>query len=258
MIGAVRVFGRDRAFFRRIWRSYAVGSFVQPLLYLLGVGIGVGSLVDDGPAAADLLGDTSYFAFYASALLATTVMFTASQEALWPTLDGFLWSNAYRAMVATELEPGDVVRGLVLNHAMKASFGAGGVAVILAVFDETRTPGLVPAVVAAVLVALAFAMPLSAWTASRTTDASFPAILRFGVIPMFLFGGAFYPIDLLPDALEPVAWVTPLWHGVELCRGLVLGDLVLGTAALHTGVLAAFAGVGYLACLRTFDRRLRT
>lgn len=258
MIGAVRVWRRDWAFFGRVWKSYAVGSFVQPLLYLLGVGVGVGSLVDAGPAAGDLLGDTSYFAFYASALLATTVMFTSSQEALWPTMDGFLWSNAYRAMVATELEPHDVVDGLVLNHAMKATMGAGGVAVVLAAFDDTRSLGLVPAVPAAVLVALAFALPLTAWTATRTTDKSFPAILRFGIIPMFLFGGAFYPIEQLPDALEPVAWFTPLWHGVELCRGLVLGGLVADRALLHVGVLAAFAGAGYLAARRSFDRRLRT
>ena len=73
---------------------------------------------------------------------------------------------------------------------------------------------------------------------------------------MFLFGGAFYPIEQLPDWLEPVAWVTPLWHGVELCRGAVLGGVGFGETLLHVVVLAAFAAGGWLACSITFRRRL--
>lgn len=255
-VGAVRVWERDRAYFRRIWKSYALGSFLQPLLYLLGVGIGVGSLVDEGPGAAEL-GDVGYFAFYASALLATTAMFTSSQESLWPTMDGFQWSNAYGAQAATPLEPSDVFYGLMLNHVMRATFGAIGVAGVLAMFDDTRTWGLLPAIPAAILVALAFASPMTAWTATQTVDFRFPAVMRFGIVPMFLFGGAFYPIEQLPDWLEPVAWITPLFHGVELCRGLVLGDLGLGRGLLHAGVLAGIVALGAIAGQRTFHRRLR-
>ena len=214
--GPVRVWFREFTFYRRIWRANVLAAFVQPVLYLLGVGIGVGTLVDEGPGSTDVLGGVSYFAFYATALLATTAMFTASQEALWPTMDGFMWSHAYHAMVATPIEPGEVATGLAMHHATRTAIGATGVAAVLALFHDTRSWGLIPAIPVATLCGMAFALPLAAWTATRSRDISFPAILRFAIIPMFLFGGAFYPISQLPDWLQKVAWITPLWHGVEL------------------------------------------
>ncbi len=255
--GALRVVNRDLAFLRRIWKANLLGAVVQPLMYLLGVGIGVGSLVDEGTGNVELLGGVSYFAFYASAIVATASMFVGSQEALWPTMDGFSWSNAYRAQIATPLSPRDVAAGLMLHYAIRVGISSGGVALVLVLFDDTRGPGLIAAVPAGILTGLAFSMPLCAWTATRVTDNSFPAILRFAIIPMFLFGGAFYPIEQLPDWLEPVAWFTPLWHGVELCRGAILGGLAVGETVLHVGVLAAFVVVGFLLASVTFERRLR-
>ena len=256
-LAALRVAHRDLVIYKNIWKANFIAAFVQPMLYLLGVGVGVGGLVDDGPHSADILNGVPYFAFYAAALVATTAMFTASQEAMWPTMDGFHWSNAYRAMVATPIEPHDVATGLSLFFAARTAIGAVGVAGVLALFDDTRSWGLLASVPIAVLTGLAFAVPLAAWTGSRDSDVSFPAILRFGIIPMFLFGGAFYPISQLPDWLEPVAWLTPLWHGVELSRGAILGGLDEGTAALHVLVLLGYIVAGWLACVRTFTKKLR-
>lgn len=253
---AVRVWSRELAFTRRIWKSLAMAALFQPLLYLLGVGVGVGALVDAGTESGDLLGGVSYFAFYATALFATTAMFTSSQESLWPTLDGFQWSEGYRAMVATPLSADDVLAGVSLNHAFRTALSATGLAIVLLFFDETRTWGLIPAIAGAVLTGLAFALPITAWTARCTTDSTFPTILRFGIIPMFLFGGAFYPIEQLPGWLQPVAWITPLWHGVELCRGSVLGGLSAAALAIHLSVLAAFIVGGALWARREFRRRL--
>jgi lipooligosaccharide transport system permease protein len=99
-------------------------------------------------------------------------------------------------------------------------------------------------------------MPIAVWTSTREREISFPAIMRFGLIPLFLFGGAFFPIDQLPDWAQPIAYVTPLYHGVELTRGAVLGTLSLPAAAGHVAVLVAYAGVGYVICRRTFTTRL--
>lgn len=256
--GALRVAERDFVFFKRIWKAIILSSVVQPLMFLLGVGLGVGNLVDRGPEAVDILGDVSYFAFYATAIVATATMFVAGQEALWPTMDGFMWSNAYRSMLATPIVARDVVFGQMIRFAVRSVITSSGVAAVLLLFDDTRSWGLPLAVLGGVLTGLAFAMPFAAWTATRQSDASFPAILRFVVIPMFLFGGAFYPITQLPVALQPVAWFTPLWHGVELCRGAVLGGLSLLDVLLHVGVLGLYIAVGTGACLVTFERRLRT
>ena len=90
----------------------------------------------------------------------------------------------------------------------------------------------------------------------RATDNSFPAINRFIIMPLFLFGGAFYPISQLPDWMEPIAKVTPLWHGVELCRGAVHDRLSLDATVVHVAVLLAFCLAGWLASRITFARKL--
>lgn len=254
---AVRIAERELLLYRRIWRENIIGSFVQPFLYLVGVGVGVGSLVDDGGASAAVLGDVSYFAFYATALLATTAMFNTSQEALWPTMDGFRWSNAYVGMIGTPLEPRDLATSFILRFGGRALVTATGVASVLALFPSTRSPGLFAAVPIAILCGLAFAMPIAAWTGSRDVDNTFPAIMRFVIMPMFLFGGAFYPIEQLPQTLQYIAWFTPLWHAIELCRGAVLGGLTTASASGHLAVLVAYTAAGWVACTLVFDRRLR-
>src|SRR5215217_7456771 len=176
---AVRVWGSSFAMYRQIWRSNVLGSLVQPLLYLLGMGVGVGALVDDSGSQA-VLGGVDYITFLAPALLATTAMIVASQEAMWPVMDGFTWGSQYRAMAATPLRPIDIVNGLTLWHATRGALAAGGVAVVLALFPSTRSWGLIPAVPFAVLTGMAFAAPIMAWASTReTSDQSFPAIMRF-------------------------------------------------------------------------------
>jgi lipooligosaccharide transport system permease protein len=255
----LRVWENNFAIYKRIWRSNLLGSFVQPLLYLLGMGVGVGSLVDDQASSAEILGGVDYFAFLAPALLATTAMIVVAQEAMWPVMDGFTWSNAYRAMAATPLQPGEVAAGVSLWHATRAALSAGGVAIVLALFPATRSWGLVPAVPFAVLTGMAFAGPITAWASTREGgDHSFPAIMRFGIIPMFLFAGAFYPISQLPGWLQVIARATPLYHGVELCRGAVLGTLGVAAGVVHVTVLVAFWAAGFAVCRATFERRLAT
>lgn len=254
---ALRVTYRDLLIYRRVIGSNLMSTVLQPLLYLLGIGLGVGALVDRSGGSQDILGDVSYFAFYSTALPATTAMFAASQQALWPTMDGFHWSNAYRAMIATPLETRDIATGLMVYYATRTAIGATGVVLALALFSDTRSWGLVVVVPLAALTGVAFAMPIAGWAATMKTDVWFPSVMRFVVLPMFLFGGAFYPISQLPLFLQPVAWVTPLWHGVELCRGAILGGLGWAKGAGHVGVLFAYILGGWAVAIRTFDRSLR-
>jgi lipooligosaccharide transport system permease protein len=254
---AVRVWGSSFALYKRIWRSNVLGSFVQPLLYLLGMGVGVGSLVDANGASTDILGGVDYVAFLAPALLATTAMIVMSQESMWPVMDGFRWGSQYLAMAATPLRPADIVNGVTLWHATRGFLAASGVAVVLALVPATRSWGLIPAVPFAVLTGLAFAGPITAWAASREySDQSFPAIMRFAIVPMFLFAGAFYPVTQLPGWLQVVAQCTPLYHGVELCRGSVLHTLGLAEAVVHVAVLLAFWLTGLAISRVLFARRL--
>ncbi|HSM66629.1 MAG TPA: ABC transporter permease [Ilumatobacteraceae bacterium] len=253
----IRVWESHFALYKRTWHGHVLLAFVQPTLYLLGIGLGVGTLVDANTDSISALGGITYLEFLAPALLATTAMLSAGQASLWEVLDGFLWSNRYRAMAATPLTSGQIASGLALWHATRTTIGVTGVAVVLAFFDDTRTWALVVAVPVAVLTGLAFALPLSAWSATQQTGAAFPSVIRFVLLPMFLFGGAFFPIEQLPGWVQPVAYITPLWHGIELCRGAVIAEVDPGNVAVHLGVLIGYALAGWVACRATFTRRLR-
>lgn len=253
---AVRVWERSLLLHRRVWVTSLLGSFLQPLLYLAGMGLGVGALVDTTAGSPELLGGVSYLAFIAPALLVAAAMTVCAQDSLWPMLDGFIWSEAYTSMTATPITPAQVSDGLALWHVTRAVLTAGGFAAVLLLFDDTRTWGLLVAVPVGVATGLAFALGITAWSATRDGDRSFPAILRFGIIPMFLFAGVFFPIEQLPGPLQPVAMVTPLWHGVELARGAVLGTLGTGAASVHSAVLLGYLLLGWLLCRWAFTRRL--
>lgn len=253
---AIRAWESHLTLYRTIWRSNVMGAVLQPFLYMLGMGLGVGALVDRGDSATTLLEGLTYFEFLAPALLATTGMMISSQESMWPVTGGFRWQRTFHAQAATPLSPGEVLAGLALWQATRAMISVAGVAAVLLVFPETRSPGLLLAIPFGALTGVAFAAPISAWSASRESDHSFPTILRFGIIPLFLFGGAFYPVSQLPDWLEPVARITPLWHGVQLCRGAVHGRLGVADAVGHCAFLLAIALAGWFLGRIAFAKRL--
>jgi lipooligosaccharide transport system permease protein len=253
---AIRVWESHFTLYRTIWRSHVMGAVFQPLLYLLGMGLGVGALVNQNASSEQLLDGLTYFEFLAPGLLATTGMMISAQESLWPVLGGFKWQRTFHAQAASPLSPGQITGGLALWQTTRALISVAGVATVLLFFPETRTPGLALAVLFGGLTGVAFAAPISAWTATREREGSFPTILRFGILPLFLFGGAFFPISELPEWMQPVAKVTPLWHGVELCRNAVYGQLGAIDTATHCAILATYAIVGWVASRWAFARRL--
>lgn len=255
---AIRVWESHFTLYRTIWRSNVLGALLQPLLYMLGMGLGVGALIDRGDGSERLLDGLTYFEFLAPALLATTGMMVSAQESMWPVMGGFRWQRSFHAQAATPLSPGEITGGLALWQTTRATISVAGVAAVLLLFSEVRSAGLLLAIPFGGLTGVAFAAPITAWSATRESDRSFPSIMRFGIIPLFLFGGAFYPVSQLPDWLEPVARVTPLWHGVQLCRGAVHGRLDLVDAIGHCAFLASLALGGWLFARRTFTRRLAT
>jgi lipooligosaccharide transport system permease protein len=117
---------------------------------------------------------------------------------------------------------------------------------------------VVLAIPAAVLTGMAFAGPIAAFSATQKTPSKFAAIFRFGITPLFLFSGTFFPISSLPAALQALAWLTPLFHGVALTRGLSLGTLMDEpvAAAIHVIYLTTLALVGAWLTVVNIRRRL--
>ena len=250
--------------YRRSWRTSVFSAFLGPALYLAAMGLGLGTLVDEGGRGGALVG-TSYLAFVAPGLLATTAMSVAVAEATWPVMSGIKWTNTYGAMLATPLGVTDVALGLLLWIVARLVLTVVVFAAVVVAFGATTAAldvpaaGLALAVPAAVLTGAAFAAPTLAYTASLQREAGLSGLQRFVVVPLTLFSGAFFPVEQLPAVLRPVVVFTPLWHGVELCRALALGAATAGaTTAGHVAYLALWVVVGSFAAVRRFRRRLVT
>jgi lipooligosaccharide transport system permease protein len=254
--GPVRVAFWHAAVFKRLWVTNVLASIIQPLLYLLGLGVGVGSLVDRTSRSTDVLGGVSYVAYISPALMVTTAMALASTESLWPIMGGFIWKRSYYGISATPLGPSDIVGGHALWMAVRCVVAASGVALVLSIFPEARDWGLIPGVPVAALTGVAFAMPLMAFSILRKSDEGFSAMNRFVVIPLFLFGGAFYPISQLPGWTQAIIKFLPLWHGVELARASTVGHIVDSASLVHVAVLLCWMIGGFLLSYRFMRRRL--
>ncbi|MGH9019107.1 MAG: ABC transporter permease, partial [Acidimicrobiales bacterium] len=162
----------------------------------------------------------------------------------------------YFAMLATPLGVTDVLLGHLAWIALRLSSIAAIYVGIMAAFGTVHSPWALAAIPAAVLTGAAFAAPIAAFAATQTNDAGFSALYRFGLIPLFLFSGTFYPITQLPGWLQAVAECTPLYHGVALCRSLTLGQLSAGPDLAHAAYLVVLTAVGYVLARGSFRRRL--
>ncbi|MFP3900335.1 MAG: ABC transporter permease [Acidimicrobiia bacterium] len=244
---------RELRLARRLWRTSVLSGVLTPLLFLGAMGLGLGDLVDEG--TGDVAG-VPYLFFVMPGILAATAMQTAAGNSLWMVMAGIKWVKTFHAAAATPLSPGDVYGGYVTWVGLRVTGNAAAFVAIAAVLGAVPSPWGVLAVPAAAMTGLAFAAPLCAYSATQDNDMSFPIIMRVVVVPMFLLSGTFFPLDQLPVGLRPLAWVTPLWHGVELCRGATTGSLEPASAALHVGVLVACIAAGWWWGVRTFTRRL--
>ena len=242
--------------YRRTFRASIFGSFGIPVLFLTAMGLGLGGYVDRS-ADASLHGLT-YLQFLAPGLLASTVMQTGSFEATFPILGGLQWNKIFHAMFATPIRPADIVYGNVAWIAFRLSLVGAFFGLAIVLFGASMSALVIFAVPCAVLTGLAFATPIMAFTATQRTPDRFATLFRFGVTPLFLFSGTFFPIESLPSFLQPVAWLSPLWHGVDLCRQLMLGTIVDTPllALIHALVLVTLTVVGIAVALRTVEARL--
>jgi lipooligosaccharide transport system permease protein len=252
---AVRIVEQQARLFRRFWRGSAVAYVLNPILFLGALGLGVGGLVKEGKGTVDGI---AYLAFIVPGLMAASAMNGAAAESLWPVMAGTKWVRTYHAMVATPVGPKDVYLGIVTWTGVRAAFGATLFLIIATLFGGVLSWWAPLAIPATVLTALAFAAPLTAFAATQDTDFRFPVVMRLGVIPLFLFSGTFFPVSQLPGWLQPLSWLSPLWHGVQLCRGATTGVVDGPEAVANVAVLVALILLGTTWGFRSFTRKLAT
>jgi lipooligosaccharide transport system permease protein len=240
---------------KHAWRASLLTSVLNPVLYLAALGVGLGALVDRADPGG--LGGVAYLSFVAPGLLAATGMQIAAGEAGQPVRGARQWTKAYHAMLATPLDVRDVLQGHLLWILVRVGVSCAIYAGVMAAFGAFDSPWALLALPAAVLTGMAFAAPIAAFAITQERDLPFAMLSRFVIVPMFMFSGTFFPIEELPGALELVAYLTPLWHGVDLARELCLGTAGIGSALLHAGYLGLWVVAGTAVAAVTFRRRLR-
>ncbi len=239
--------------YKRTWRGSIIGRFLSPLFFLLAMGIGLGSLVDDRVGGVEGL---PYLQFVVPAIVATQTMWVAMGESTYQVLGYIKWNMGYHAMLATPMTVRDVLRGhflAVAAHLTTATAIFMGVASLFGGFGSVAAVFCLPI---AILTGMAFATPIFAFTARQEGDDGFNILFRWIVTPLMLFSGTFFPIDQLPGWMQPIAWATPLWHGVEACRAVATGAVVWAPFVGHLLVLAVYAAVGWWLAELSFAKRL--
>jgi lipooligosaccharide transport system permease protein len=250
---SLRVFEYWLLQYRRVWRGTAITSVVNPILYLGALGVGLGTLVNQ--AGGQSLG-VSYLDYVAPGLLAATAMTIASGEASWPVMGSFKWTRQYFAMLATPIGPRDIVLGHQLWMTARVAATSAVYLAVIAAFGAVNSALAILALPASVVLGAAFTAPFAAYAATRDSDAAFVPVNRFVIMPMFLFSGTFFPVSRLPLPLEWLAYATPLWHGVELCRDFTLGSFEWLPVLGHTTYLLLFVVAGLIWAERTYTQRL--
>ena len=258
-IGRLDLVGRQLDYwvtvYKRTWRGSAVSSFVMPLLYVTAMGVLLGGFIEQDPSTLE--GATTYLAFVAPGLVAAHAMQTATGETMWPVMAMIKWSRTYYAMTATPLRPSDIVAAQLLFVTFRVATACGVFLLVLAAFGVFASPGgLLLAWLAQILIGLAFATVFFAFSAILKNESGFAIVYRLVVIPQFLFSGAFFPIGNLPPTLEWLARLTPLWHGVDLTRMLLLGTVDLPLALVHVAYLGALTVLGWWFAASRLTKRL--
>ena len=237
----------------RVWRRYALpsllGNFGEPLLYLLGLGYGLGRFIRG-------MAEIPYLTYLATGILCVSAMNTATFEGLYAAYTRMTRQDTYGAMLATPLRIPEVVAGEVSWCATKSLIsGATLFIVALALGALPPEPAMLAALAVVFLVGLAFGgLALLVTSLSPSYD-FFLYYFTLFITPMFLFSGVFYPVSTLPGWLQGLVGFLPLFHGVELVRPLAMG-LVPEHIGLHLGVLGLYTVGAYRLAVHFLRRRL--
>jgi lipooligosaccharide transport system permease protein len=237
--------------------SVIVFGFGNPILYLISVGLGIGALVDANTGGGGILG-VPYIQFVAPALLASAAIQGVMDEVTFPTMDGFVWDKVFFAINATSVSATQIANGVMIVALGRGLFTTVLYLGVLLAFGAVPLTSVLPLLFTSMLAGWGWASVMLAITARLERDDGYFAIIgRFVIAPMFLFSGTFYPLEQMPLFLQPLGWISPLWHSVQLGRHLSYGmELADGMLLVHLAYLAILGIVGMRFVYPKFKERL--
>jgi len=239
--------------FRRTWRGTVLSAILGPVMYLTAMGVGIGTLIDQNHS---LPGGVGYLSFIAPGVLAVTAMQNGIFEGSFVVLGSLKWNGNYWAAVNTPQRPEDVMLGTAMQGLMRIFCLALVFFCSMAGFGTVHSAWGLLALPVVLLTGAVFLFAMMAFSVTLDTDQGLNLVFRFVMTPLSLFSGTFFPLQQLPGWMQPIAFATPLWHGVALSRELTLGTVDAGSALIHVGYLLAALALAYWLARRNFRARL--
>jgi lipooligosaccharide transport system permease protein len=230
-------------------------SIANPLLYLLAIGAGVGTLINRSSGGID---GVPYLVFLAPALLANAAIQGSMDETVFPTLGGFLWAKTFYGMNATPLGGRQIALGVYWAALVRNIFTVICYYLVMMFFGVLKAPHAWLAIPAGILAGAAFGAVMLAFAGNVTNeDHFFTFVGRFVIQPMFFLSGTFFPLDSIPLYLRWIGWISPLWHATDLGRYLTYGHAIPITLVwVHVLFLALMIVVGLSLAFKAFNKRL--
>ena len=248
---ALRIIERNLLVYKHGWLVLLSGFF-EPLFYLLSIGFGLGQLVGDvaGPGGQTIPDAV----FVAPALLAASSMNGAITESTFNFFFKLNYDKTFASILTTPMSPADISLGELAWALIRGGLYTVGFLAVMAVMGLVTSPLILLTLPGALLIGFAFAAVGMAATSFMRTWQDFD-LIQLVILPMFLFSGTFFPLDTLPDAARVIVQLTPLYHGVDLLRGLSVG--VVGPETLvHVLYLTVMGLIGLAIVSRRLDRLL--
>lgn len=248
---APRLIERNLVSHRNHW-PLIVAGFMEPLLYLLSIGVGIGALVGRVELAPGRL--VPYAVFVAPAMLAASAMNGAIFECTFNVFFKLTYAKTYEAILATPVGPRDIAGGEIAYAVMRGGLYSAAFVAIMAMLGYAYSPLALVAIPVALLVGFSFAAVAMATTTFMSTWQHFD-LVQLAVLPMFLLSATFFPLSTYPPAAQWLVELTPLYHGVHLLRGLTTGSLDAGML-LDLAYLVALGTAGLWVTSRRLEHLL--
>jgi len=226
------VFKRHLAVFRRTWWSNVAFNFIEPFLYLSALGTGLGAFIPQ-------IDGISYIQFIAPGMVAAAGMWAATFECTYSTFIRLHYQKSFHAMLAAPGTVTDAVTGDILFGSLKSMVFGLVILIVIGLWGQIQSPwaGLIPFFL--LLPGTVFSLLALSYTGITPHIDYLGYYVTLFITPIYLFAGIFFPVSSMPAWVQYLAWVNPLYHSVEICRALVLGN-ISAALWLHMAILLAY------------------